>query len=104
MHRRAALRLTFDRPNDEVRAAILRQSLPELNLTEKNVQDLVRQTGATAKKNKGVGFTASDITDRLLPSVLREAYSRGRPITSDDLIALASAMLPSPRMGAGHDE
>jgi hypothetical protein len=68
------------------------------------VHELVRQTGTTAKKNKGVGFTASDITDRLLPSALREAYSRGRPITADDLIALASDMLPSPRMGAGHDE
>lgn len=104
VHRRAALRLTFDRPNDEVRAAILRQSMPELHLTDKHVQDLVRQTGATAKKNKGVGFTASDITDRLLPSALREAYSRGRPITADDLIALATEILPSPRMGAGHDE
>lgn len=103
VHRRAALRLTFDRPDDEVRAAILRQSLPELNLTEKNVQELVRQTGPASKKNKGVGFTASDITDRLLPSALREAYSRGRPITADDLIVLASEMLPSPRMGSGHD-
>lgn len=104
VHRRAALRLTFNRPNDEVRAAILRQSLPELNLTERNVQELIRQTGTTSKKNKGVEFTASDITDRLLPSALREAYSRGRPITADDLIALASEMLPSPRMGAGDDE
>jgi hypothetical protein len=68
------------------------------------MQELVRQTGATAKKNKGIGFTASDITDRLLPSALREAYSRGTPITADDLIALASEILPSPRMGAGHDE
>ena len=104
VHRRAALRLTFDRPTDEVRAAILRQSLPELHLTDKNVQDLVRQTGPAAKKNKGVGFTASDITDRLLPSALREAYSRGKPITADDLIALASEILPSPRMESGHDE
>lgn len=104
VHRRAALRLTFDRPNDDVRAAILRQSLPELNLSEKNVQELVRQTSANAKKNKGVGFTASDITDRLLPSALREAYSRGRPIAADDVIALASDMLPSPCMGAAHDK
>lgn len=104
VHRRAALRLTFDRPNDDVRAAILRQSLPELNLTEKHMQELVRQTGTPTKKNKGVGFTASDITDRLLPSALREAYSRGRPITADDLIAIASEILPSPRMGDGYDK
>lgn len=104
VHRRAALRLTFGRPNDEVRAAILRQSLPELRLSDKNVQELVRLTGPAAKKNTGVGFTASDITDRLLPSALREAYSQRRPITAEDLIALASEMLPSPRMGVTHDD
>jgi len=104
VHRRAALRLTFDRPNDEVRAAILRQSLPELRLSDRNVQELVRLTGPALKKNTGVEFTASDITDRLLPSALREAYSQGRPITAEDLIALASEMLPSPRMGATHDD
>jgi AAA+ superfamily predicted ATPase len=104
VHRRAALRLTFGRPADDVRAAILRQSLPELELSERNVQELLRQTGPAAKKNKGAGFTASDITDRLLPSALREAYSHGRPITPDDLIALASEMLPSPRMDSGNDD
>jgi hypothetical protein len=62
----------------------------------------VRQTGPTAKKNKSVGFTASDITDRLLPSALREAYSHARPITPADLIALASEMLPSPRMDSAN--
>ncbi len=104
VHRRAALRLTFDRPGDDVRAAIFRRSLPELELSEKSVQELVRQTGPGAKKNKGVGFTASDITDRLLPSALREAYSHNRPIAAEDLIALASETLPSPRMDSGHDD
>jgi AAA+ superfamily predicted ATPase len=104
VHRRAALRLTFGRPADEARAAIFRRSLPELELSEKNVQDLVRQTGPGAKKNKGVGFTASDITDRLLPSALREAYSQGQPITAEALIALAAEMLPSPRMDTGNDD
>lgn len=98
VHRRAALRLTFGRPNDAVRTALLSQSLPELKLSDKHLQELVRQTGEGVKKNHGVGFTASDITDRLLPSALREAYSNSRAITSEDLIALASEMLPSPRM------
>jgi hypothetical protein len=40
----------------------------------------------------------------LLPSALREAYHHGRPITADDLIALASEIEPSPRMGSCHDE
>jgi SpoVK/Ycf46/Vps4 family AAA+-type ATPase len=104
VHRRAALRLTFGRPNDESREAIIRLSLPELDLTTKNAQELVRLTGPAAKKNKGIGFTPSDITDRLLPSALREAYHHGRPISAADLIALASEIEPSPRMGSDHDE
>lgn len=104
VHRRAALRLTFGRPNDESREAIIRLSLPELDLTMRNVQELVRLTGPSAKKNKGIGFTPSDITDRLLPSALREAYHHGRPITADDLIALVSEIEPSPPMRSGHDE
>ena len=79
------------------------QSLPELKLSEKNLQELVRQTGESVKKNNGVGFTASDITDRLLPSGLREAYSNSRAITVEDLIALATEMLPSPRMDSVND-
>lgn len=98
VHRRAALRLTFVRPDDEARAAIFRRALPELKLSDKNVQELVRQTGPGAKKNNGVGFTASDITDRLLPSALREAYSQNQPITAESLIVLATEMQPSPRM------
>lgn len=98
VHRRAALRLTFGRPGDDARAAIFRRSLPELGLSEKNVQELVRQTGPGAKKNKGAGFTASDITDRLLPSALREAYLADEPITAEGLIAVAADMRPSPRM------
>ena len=57
-----------------------------------------------AEKNKDVEFTDSDITDRLLPSAVREVYHRGRPIGADDLIALASEIEPSPLMGSGHDE
>jgi SpoVK/Ycf46/Vps4 family AAA+-type ATPase len=104
VHRRAALRLNFGRPNDEVRAAILMQSLPEIQLSDKQIHELVRQTGPSVKKNKGVGFTASDITDRLLPSALREAYSNNRPIVADDLIALVTELLPSPLMDESNDE
>lgn len=101
VHRRAALRLTFERPNDEIRAEIIRQSLPELGLSDKNLQELVRLTGPGAKKNKGIGFTASDITDRLFPSALREAYCKGRPLSADDLITLAAEIEPSPPMESG---
>lgn len=104
VHRRAALRLTFGRPDDEMRAEIFRRSLPEFHLSERDVRELVLLTGPGAKKNKGIGFSPSDITDRLLPSALREAYSHGQPITAKGLIGMAEETLPSPRMGSGHDD
>lgn len=99
VRRRAALQLTFGRPGDDVRAEIIRRFVPELRLTERQVDELVHLTGAAAKKHHGATFTASDITDRLLPGALREAYSVGRALTAADLVAQAKAVQPSPVFG-----
>lgn len=105
IRRRAALRLTFARPDDDVRAELLRQSLPELGLTPKQVKDLVTLTGLDAEKRFGAIFTSSDITDRLLPAALRDAYAGDRALTADDLINHAKVMHPTPLMnGRAVDE
>jgi AAA+ superfamily predicted ATPase len=98
VRRRAALRLSFGRPGDDVRADLFRQSLPELELAPKQLRDLVAATGAEAEKTHGATFTASDITDRLLPSGLRQAYAAGRPLSAADLIEVARRMEPTPVM------
>ena len=98
IRRRAALRLTFKRPNDDVRTELFRQLLPELALTAKQVKDLVALTGHDAAKKFGAIFTASDITDRLLPAALRDAYAGDRPLTADDLVSQARVMEPTPLM------
>jgi len=43
-----------------------------------------------------VPFTASDLTDRLLPAALRRAYSERRPLEVRDLIEHAQALEPTP--------
>ena len=68
VRRRAALQLTFGRPDATARGDIFRGAVPELNLSERQSKELVSITGAEAEKKYGVSFTASDITDRLLPS------------------------------------
>ena len=98
IRRRAALRLTFERPGDEVRAELFRQSLPELGLTPKQVKELVALTGHDADKKFGARFTSSDITDRLLPAALRDAYSGDRALTAEDLFNHAKVMHPTPLM------
>lgn len=102
VRRRAALRLTFERPGDNSRAELFRRSVPELKLTECLLKELVTLTGPHAPNNKGLGFTASDITDRLFSAALREAYSADRDLRIDDLITAAKALEPSPSMTRHH--
>jgi AAA+ superfamily predicted ATPase len=99
VRRRAALRLTFERPNDRARAELFKTSVPELHLKQNQLEELVRLTGEREEKNDGVPFTASDITDRLLPGALREAYSADRELRYEDLLEQALRIKPTPRMG-----
>jgi AAA+ superfamily predicted ATPase len=99
IRRRAALTLRFERPNDKVRAAIFRSALPELNLSETTLVTLVRLTGGDEKRNCGVPFTASDLTDRLLPAALRAAYAENRALTAEDLLAQAKILAATPPFG-----
>jgi len=97
--RRAALKLSFPRPDDAVRGEILKSSVPELALKAAQVTELVKLTGDQEPKNKGVPFTSSDITDRLLTAALREAYTHDRPLRYEDILKEAKVLDPSPRMG-----
>ena len=99
IRRRAALRLTFDRPNDQARAEMFKTSVPELHLKKDQIDELVRLTGEREAKNDGVPFTSSDITDRLLPGALRDAYSVDRELRFEDLLEQARTVKPTPRMG-----
>ncbi len=96
IRRRAALDLHLARPGDNIRAQILLTSVPELVLEEAVVVELVRLTGPNEPKNKGVPFTASDLTDRLLPAALRCAYSERRALEVPDLIEQAQMLEPTP--------
>jgi AAA+ superfamily predicted ATPase len=99
IRRRAALSLNFPRPSDEVRAEIIKTSLPELSLKPTQIAEVVRLTSEKEPKNKGVPFTSSDITDRLLTSALREAYTHNRALRFEDILDQARRLAPSPRMG-----
>jgi len=99
IRRRAALDLHFARPGDDIRAQILLTSVPELRLGEAAVVELVRLTGPNEPKNKGLPFTASDLTDQLLPAALRRAYSERRALEVHDLIEQAQMLEPTPIHG-----
>jgi AAA+ superfamily predicted ATPase len=70
--RRAADILEFTRPDDDQRRAVLKGALHDVGFSAHDIDVLVAATGPTAKHS--YGFTFSDLTQRLLPAVVLEAY------------------------------
>lgn len=99
IRRRAALDLHFDRPDHQLRAQIIRDAVPELALDAPLIDEIVRLTGPAEAKNCGIGFTASDLTDRLLPAAVRAAYRANRALMAADLLEQAQALAATPQMG-----
>ncbi len=99
VRRRAALNLHFERPNDEARGEIIKSSVPELKLTDKQIGQLIDLTSEKHPKNKKIRFTASDLTDRLLAGAFRRAYKDKRAFTFEDLLAEAEIIESTPQIG-----
>jgi AAA+ superfamily predicted ATPase len=72
VQRRAAEILIFQRPNEEQRFALLSAPLIEVGFSDAEVRKLVAITGAV--KGRDYGFTYSDLTQRLLPRIVLDAY------------------------------
>lgn len=99
VRRRSALNLHFERPNDEARSEIIQSSVPELKLTDKQIEQLIHLTSEKHPKNKKIRFTASDLTDRLLSGAFRRAYKENRAFTANDLLAEAELIESTPQIG-----
>lgn len=90
--RRAAEILSFERPNDVQRHAVLDGALRALGLSVKEIDELVAATG----KGKGRhGFTFSDLTQRLLPAIVLDAYPT-RGVDPARALEIAGQMQPTP--------
>ncbi|KAA6459587.1 AAA family ATPase [Acidobacteria bacterium AB60] len=70
--RRAADILEFTRPDDDQRRAVLKGALHEAGFSAHDIDALVAATGPTVKHS--YGFTFSDLTQRLLPAIVLDAY------------------------------
>lgn len=93
--RRAGGRERFDRPDDTERADLLAHDTAGLGISPEAISEAVTLTGAAA--NGGLGFTFSDMRTRLLPEAVLRAFP-DRPVTDDDLVAVAEEMEPSPSL------
>lgn len=93
VRRRAADILPFARPDDNQRHAVLGPSLKQLGFTEQQVAALVAATGA--RGGQAHGFTFSDLTQRLLPAIVLDAYP-AQSVSAARALEIAKAMAPTP--------
>jgi AAA+ superfamily predicted ATPase len=93
VRRRAADILVFERPDNAQRQEVLSRRLGNAGFSEIDLQALVAATGE--QPNRAYGFTYSDITQRLLPAIVLDAYPDG-PIKPERAIALARSISPTP--------
>lgn len=94
VRRRAAEVMSFTRPNDEQRRFVLSSRLEALGLGRQNVDALVAATGPQ-RGTRDHGFTFSDLTQRLLPSIVLDAYP-SKAVDGARAVEIARGMAPTP--------
>ena len=90
--RRAADTLLFGRPNEIQRRAVLASALNPLGFSASQIDLLVAATGG--QRDREYGFTFSDLTQRLLPTIILDAYPVG-PIQPARALEIAQTMIPT---------
>ncbi len=101
IQRRAADILPFARPDTEQRAAVLEPSLRELGFSDTQIAAVVNATGA--RQEGGYGFTFSDLTQRLLPAIVLNAFPESA-VKPNQAIEIARAMDPTAPFQEAHHE
>lgn len=91
--RRAADILTFERPGDAQRRAVLAGTFEQLGFSQSQIQVIIAATGPG--NSQEYGFTFSDLTQRLLPAIVLDAYP-SRPVDSTRALEIAHNMKPTP--------
>jgi len=91
--RRAAEILSFQRPDETQRYAVLGDLLKEFGFTQAEITAIVKATGPQEGRN--YSFTFSDLTQRLLPAIVLDAYP-GQSVNAGQALKTAQAIIPTP--------
>ncbi|WP_369157536.1 AAA family ATPase [Candidatus Thiodiazotropha sp. LNASS1] len=91
--RRAADILTFTRPNDDQRRAVLDMAFSGFGMSASELEQLVSVTGPTSGRD--YGFTFSDLMQRLVPSIVLDAYPQ-RAVSAMRALEVANRTQPTP--------
>lgn len=90
--RRAADILSFSRPTEQQRQAVLTPTLSEFGFSQNEILAIVSATGSNGRD---YGFTFSDLTQRLLPSIILDAYPKSG-VTASQALEIAKRTQPTP--------
>lgn len=90
--RRAAEILVFSRPNDEQRRHVLSHALNGASFRSSDIEALVKATGPRTRD--GVGFSYSDLSQRLLPALVLDAYP-DRALDAGRALKITGEMQPT---------
>jgi SpoVK/Ycf46/Vps4 family AAA+-type ATPase len=90
--RRAAEILVFGRPDADRRRDVLGPKFGELGFSADEIEALVDATG---NRDGLPGFTYSDLTQRLIPAIVLDAYP-DHPILADRALKIANEMAATP--------
>lgn len=93
VRRRSADILQFSRPNEAQRMEIFNRNFKDIGFTTTELKALVDETGVNDTRK--YGFTYSDLTQRLLPTIILDAYPRS-PMTGSRAIEIAKTLTPTP--------
>lgn len=90
--RRAAEIFIFARPTEEERYQVLNEPLTELGLLDDEIKEVVALTGA--REGREYGFTYSDLVQRLLPSIVLDAYPN-KAIDPKRVVEIVKTVIPT---------
>ena len=94
VRRRSAEILTFTRPNETQRKQLLSTLLTPLDIPDSDIEALAKTTGPVAGV-RDHGFTFSDLTQRLIPNIVLDAYPT-KSISASRAVEIAKATEPTP--------
>ena len=100
VRRRAAEIIEFARPSKEQAKSVL-SILSDVGLSDEEISELADI--ATNTKDNGIGFTYSDLTQRLLPTIVLNAYPED-PIQFRDISKIIKSMSATPPFKSENDE
>ena len=92
IRRRAADTLQFTRPDKMQRYSLLHPYLNDLGFADDAIRSIAATTGATGGRE--YGFTYSDLMQRLLPTIVLDAYPE-QPVNVERALKLAEGMAPT---------